>query len=74
MSNKGDEDKIAAIIETVFDLQALVRGALRTGEYLTDDPEIGKLGLEFMALMKILAQVDEDFAELTEKLGFDRAA
>lgn len=70
----GDSEKIGAIIEQVFDLQALVRGAVRTGEYITDDPDIGKLGLEFLAVMSILSHVETRFEDLTEQLGFDRAA
>ncbi|MEL6758196.1 MAG: hypothetical protein AAFP81_17325 [Pseudomonadota bacterium] len=66
--------QVAAIVEQVFDLQALVRGAVVTGESLVDDPNIGRLGLEFMAVMAILNHTEERFGELVKDLGFDRAA
>lgn len=74
MGKMGDDDKIGLIVESVFDLQALVRGAVKSGEAIVDDPDVGRLGLDFMAVMAILAHVEERFEDLTEQLGFDRAA
>lgn len=74
MSLVGDDEKVAVIVESVFDLQALVRGAVVTGESLVDDPDVGRLGLEFMAVMAILNHTEDRIENLVQSLGFDRAA
>lgn len=71
MNAKSTEDKISAIVEHVFDLQALVRGAKITGEHLASDPNIGRLGLEFQAVMAIISHIEEKFETLTAQLGFE---
>lgn len=72
MADTESVEQVASIVENVFDLQALVRGAVVTGESLIDDPDIGRLGLEFMAVMAILNHVEDRFDDLTGKLGFER--
>lgn len=68
MQNSNDETKVTMIVEHVFDLQSLTRGALRAGESLIDDPKFQGLGLDFMAVMSILSHLEARYVELIEKL------